>query len=115
MHESESLDDAMEMFDSHIPLTYRERKLILQSLYDLAFREGARQGRLAGVAAVQNEVRQALSGIDPRRAYPTSFFTGVLRGFLPREPGEEYADPTTAIRRNLEETTRLKIDGRHVN
>jgi hypothetical protein len=78
IHPSESIEDAMTMLDSRLPLTYGERKLIVQSLWDLAFREGARQGRLAGIEHVHNTLR------------------------------EEYEDPTTAIRANLTKKARIR-------
>lgn len=57
VHEATSLEDAYAMFDGHVPLTAREKRYILESLYDLAFREGARQGRMAGRESVYGEIK----------------------------------------------------------
>lgn len=79
IHEPGSVEDALTMLDSRIPLTYAERKFVVQGLYDLAFREGARQGRLAGTEAAQAE---------------------ILHG--------EYTDPTASIREHLTEKARTR-------
>jgi hypothetical protein len=55
VHPSESTEDAIAMLDSRIPLTAKERRLIVESLWHVAFREGAKQGRLAGIEAAQAE------------------------------------------------------------
>lgn len=53
LHLPVSIEDAMTMLDSRIPLTYSERKMIVEGLWDLAFSEGAKQGREAGTEATQ--------------------------------------------------------------
>lgn len=102
VHESESLADAMAMMDSHVPLTHRERKLIMTSLYDLAFRQGADQGRQAGVEAVQNVIKATMDAIDPETDAGL-YAIAVLRELLPAETPVvgEYADTTQVIREKL--------------
>lgn len=103
VHPATSPQDALEMLEEiHIPLTHSEKKLIVESLWDAAFREGARQGRQAGIEHAESTLRNF--GLD----WPAD----VLRA-EPRTPREEYEDPTIAIRRRLE--ARTKIDGRYTN
>lgn len=132
VHPAESLDDALKMFDSHIPLTHRERKLILQSLYDLAFKAGKEEG----VEMAQNIVKAMLDSNVPldyhqkeminTSLYDLAFQEGARQGrqagyeaaeadikarmILGEQPAPpeaevtgEYADPTTAIRKHLED------------
>lgn len=87
IHPATSVKDAIEQLDSHIPLVHAERELIVQSLWDLAFREGAKQGRQAGY-----EAAQALDTLD-------------------REPRDEYPDPTTVIRDRLADKARQRDGG----
>lgn len=108
VHEATSLEDALNMLDSHVPLTFRERKMIITSLYDLAFRDGAKQGRQAGTEAVQNIIRGMISALDPSRAGENYAIT-VLQVLLPvqeQEVAVEYTDTTTVIRRHLEDKQR---------
>jgi len=77
----------MTMLDSRIPLTYAERKMIIDGLYDLAFK--------AGMAAHQKQLHDELQEIaDNYRAE-------TYRNYRP-----EYEDPTTTIRRRLEDKDR---------
>ena len=48
------IDEAVDKLDSRLPLTYRELRGITTALYDTAFDEGARQGRMAGVEHAQS-------------------------------------------------------------
>lgn len=57
VHEPTSPQDAMEMLDSRLPLLHSEKKLITYGLYDLGFREGAAQGRLAGIEAEKKRLK----------------------------------------------------------
>lgn len=102
-----NVEDAMLMLDSRTPLTHQERKLVAQSLYDLAFREGARQGRQAGVEHVQNVIREKIAMLSPANEMHNYAIT-VLQGFLPQptDPLVEYPDTTTTIRHQLEEKQR---------
>ena len=90
VHPVTSIDDALTQLDTRVPLLHSELVLIVQSLYDLAFREGARQGRQAGVEAMQNAGREQE---DP----------GLLV-----DPGLSYRDPTTIIRERLAATERAR-------
>jgi len=81
----------MNMLDSHVPLTHRERKLIVTSLYDLAFREGARQGRQAGVEQVQNVISATVDAIDPSTEKGL-FARAILRELLPANEIPNYAE-----------------------
>jgi hypothetical protein len=91
VHPAESIDDAVTMLDSRIPLTYRERMMIVQSLWDLAFREGARQGRLAGYEAATAD---ALDRLDAEA--------------VAADVRREYPDTTTVIRKNLTAKARVR-------
>ena len=107
VHPAESLNDALSMLDSHIPLTFRERKMILTGLYDTAFRDGAKQGRQAGTEAVHADIRSAVSQLqnDPAVQAPMSRVDVVelLEALLPPVPVQavEYRDPTDVIREKL--------------
>lgn len=106
VHPAENLADAFAMFDGHVPLTAREKKLILQSLYDLAFREGARQGRQAGIEHMQNQVRARIDQLDPQHEVDHHII-GIMESLLPQPvPHMEYPDPTTTIRTALENKQR---------
>lgn len=107
VHHSESLADALTMLDSHVPLTYRERKLIVESLYDLAFREGARQGRQAGTESVYAEIRSKAAEYSPSNEVDNYIIT-VLETLLPPSQRGEYADPTAVIRENLADRARTR-------
>lgn len=101
VHAAESLDDAMKMFDSHVPLTFREKKLILESLYDLGFRDGARQGRQAGVEAARTDLKA--------KARELGCSEKMVSDLLPLEEAEAvtvHQDPTVKIRRHLEDKQR---------
>lgn len=103
VHPAKSAQDALEMLEEiHIPLTHAEKKLIVESLWDAAFREGARQGRQAGIEHAESVLRNY--GLD----WPAD----VLHA-APQTPRAEYEDPTTTIRRKLAD--RAKIDGRYTN
>lgn len=97
IHPVTSLQDALDQLDSHIPLLHAERKLIVQSLWDLAFREGAKQGRQAGVEHVQNRLREVAVEITDRTSYRV--LADIADSF--DDPRSEYQDPTTAIRERL--------------
>lgn len=114
-HPSESVEDALTMLDSRIPLTARERRLIVESLYDLAFREGARQGRQAGIEHTETEMRHKVRQFCLAHDLDTSVWTDCLFGGA--EQRAEYPDPTTAIREKLtaKAAARTKIDGRYTN
>jgi hypothetical protein len=104
VHPSTSIDDAVTQLDSRVPLLHSERLLIAQSLYDLAFREGARQGRLAGIEAVQNRLREyawQLRKYPGRNTDSTDETLDRLAAEFNRTR-KEYEDPTVAIRRRLE-------------
>lgn len=101
IHESTSVADAMDQLDSRIPLTHRELKFVITSLYDLAFREGARQGRQAGAEHVHNQIHEAMADLSVNN--PARIILGSL---LPVTTETQYQDPTDKIRRNLEEKQR---------
>lgn len=84
IHKSESVEDAVNMLDTRIPLLQWEITLIIQSLYDNAFREGAKQGRQAG--------------IESANVLATD---GTV---------QEYEEPTTTIRKRLEDKQRQLKD-----
>jgi hypothetical protein len=113
VHPAESLADAMDMFDSHVPLTHREKKLILQSLYDQAFCDGARQGRQAGVEAVHAEIRTMASDYRGRNQIVASRddIANLLESLLPADEPREYMDPTQAIRDELTKKATQRNNG----
>lgn len=111
IHPATSRQDALDQLDSHIPLLHAERKMIVNSLYDLAFREGAKQGRQAGVEHVQNRLREVAAEITDRIAYRV--LADIADSF--DDPRAEYQDPTTAIREKLTNKARTRIDGRYPN
>lgn len=85
IHLPVSKADAMTMLDARIPLTYAERKMIVDGLYDLAYQKG--------IEAERERFKQAMRGaIERVEAIP--MMTG------------EYEDPTRAHRRQLEEKDR---------
>jgi len=107
VHHAKNVEDAIIMLDSRVPLTHQERKIITQSLYDLAFREGARQGRQAGMEAVYAEIRSKASEYSPSSEIDNYILT-VLESFLPPSQHGEYTDTTTAIRERLAEKARTR-------
>ena len=104
IHPATSTEDAISQLDSHIPLVHSERKLIVESLYDLAFREGARQGRLAGIEAAQNHLRTVAAATP----YPQvkDLLLEIAASY--DSPHAEYKDPTTAIREKLADAKRMQ-------
>lgn len=68
VHPPEDVEDALNQLDTRIPLLYSELRVIVQGLWDSAFREGARQGRQAGVEAVQAEYRDPTEAIREKLA-----------------------------------------------
>lgn len=107
IHHAKNVEDAIIMLDSRSPLTHQERKFITQSLYDLAFREGARQGRQAGVEHVYGQIRAKIAEFNPHSDMDRYTIT-VLESFLPVQEPVEYTDTTIAIRRQLEEKQRTR-------
>lgn len=57
IHPALSVEDALTMLDTRIPLLQAEKRMVLQSLWDTAFREGARQGRQAAVEETHHDSR----------------------------------------------------------
>ncbi len=79
IHVPIGVNDALTMLDSRIPLTASERKMIVEGLYNLAFE--------AGVRAEKYRAHDELVQIAQNYS-------------------DEYEDPTTTIRRGLEEKKR---------
>jgi len=94
----------MTQLDTRIPLLYSERKMIVQTLYDLGFNNGASQGRQAGVEAVQNHLRSVAS--DSRDAYTIDLLLAIAALF--DTVHGEYQDPTQAIRDRLTARVRAR-------
>lgn len=88
VHAATSTDDALKMLDNHIPLTFREKELVVTGLYDHAFCEGARQGRQAGMESVQNIVRAMIENFDPANEMD-NYVRTVLATLLPAEEQQE--------------------------
>lgn len=107
IHPATSVKDAIEQLDSHIPLVHAERKLVVQSLWDAAFRDGAKQGRQAGVEAVQNHLRSVAK--DTPDPYTHDLLLALAATF-DTEPGE-YHDPGTVLRENLAAKARQRDGG----
>ena len=97
IHDSTSVEDAMHQLDTRIPLLHREKLLIVRSLYDLGFREGARQGRQAGIEHVQQRLRDI--SVETPSHQLRALLLDVAGSF--DDPRSEYRDPTTAIRERL--------------
>jgi hypothetical protein len=93
----------MEQLDARIPLLHTERKLIVESLYDLAFRDGAWQGRRAGIEAVQAHIR-SVAAETPTCA---PLLLAIADSFDLNREGE-YADPTKIIREKLSAKARAR-------
>ena len=95
VHPSAGVTDAITQLDSRIPLLHSERELIVQSLWDLAFNTGAKQGRMAGVEAVQNHIRSVAADTPACRdlllAIAASF--DAVHG--------EYTEPGQSLRERL--------------
>lgn len=107
VHDSISVEDAMNQLDTRIPLLYREQLQIVESLYDLGFNTGAKQGREAGVEHVQNRLREIA------RQAPDTPSRVLLEDIAASfdSPHAEYKDPTTVIREKLTAKARAR-DGR---
>lgn len=111
LHLPVSVDDAMIMLDSRIPLTYAERKMIVEGLFEL--------GCKTGIEAEKNRLRkiaEELRGESP----VTNTMATLLDSWVDADGtrwAREYTDPTTQIRENLtrKAAERTKIDGRHLN
>jgi hypothetical protein len=104
IHPATSQEDALTQLDSHIPLLHSERKLIVESLYDLAFRDGAKQGRQAGVEHVQNRLRE-IAGATPH-APVRDLLTEIADSF--DSPHAEYRDPGQVLREKLTAKSRAR-------
>ena len=128
VHPATSVDDALAMLDCRVPLINTERQMIVQGLWDTAFRSGARQGRLAGIEAekkrlgdiaaqwrsgdrghepvtiTRDEVAGLLESIADIEAFEET--VDILRDpetlTAIAEADAEYEEPTTTIRRRLE-------------
>ena len=117
VHHAQSAEDAIVMLDSRMPLTHQERKLIVESLYDLAFREGARQGRQAGIESVHAEIRTLIHEYrdqptdDRMFAFKRSDIAGLLETLLPPSSPREYSDTTQVIREKLAAKARQRVNG----
>lgn len=90
IHPPVSIDDAMTMLDSRVPLTFAERCTVVKGLYRLAFAEG----REAGIKS--ERARMAIVGEEIQR--------GVDQAV--EQIAGEYEDTTARIRRQLEEKDR---------
>ena len=128
VHPAASVEDALAMLDCRVPLTSNERKLIVQGLWDAAFRSGARQGRLAGIEAEKKRLgdlaanyrigadevirlrRSEVAGLLESIADIEAFEETVdilrdpeaLAAIAEAEAEQEYEEPTATIRRRLE-------------
>jgi hypothetical protein len=101
-----SVEDALTMLDSRIPLTAGERRMIVNGLYNLAFK--------AGVDSERNRLRQIAAS---ERSFGHRDFASHIEQAVntTADAVAEYEDTTTAIRRGLEAKQRNKIDGRYPN
>lgn len=111
IHPATSIKDAISQLDSHIPLVHAERELIVQSLWDLAFREGAKQGRLAGVEAVQNHLRSVAKDVVLADPAARDLLLAIAATFDTEPEPKEYRDPTTTIREQLADKARQRDGG----
>lgn len=107
IHAATSAQDALDQLDSHIPLLHAERKLIVESLYDLAFRDGASQGRLAGVEHVQNRLREIAGATADIQAH--NLLLSIADSLS--DPRAEYRDPGTVLREKLADKVRTRNGG----
>lgn len=107
-----SVADAIDMLDTRIPLLHREIGQITQSLYDTAFREGASQGRQAGIEYATSILRRSAATLDktadewdretPRLAGLLLHLADTLDPAVETEPVlREYREPTEVIRERL--------------
>lgn len=83
VHFPKSVEDAMTMLDSRIPLTASERKMIVQGLYDL--------GRHAGYESAQRQLHEYMQRAANRLGTTLEVTEGV----------KEYREPTDVIRERL--------------
>lgn len=88
VHVPTSIDDAMVMLDSRVPLTYAERKMIVEGLWNLAFEKGVEAER----KRLRDLMVKALDDVKNK----------TILG------APEYEDPTTSIRRKLEFKSRSR-------
>ena len=93
IHLPVGINDALTMLDSRVPLTAGERKMIVEGLYDLAYKAGERAERL--------RIKEAVEKIFRDDMHMTPMVTG------------EYQDPTTTIRRKLEHKNQMIRDLTH--
>lgn len=107
IHPALGVNDAIAQLDSHIPLLHVERELIVQTLWDLAFNTGAKQGRLAGVEAVQNRLREIADAASDHQ------IRSLLRDIADSydSPHAEYKDPGTVLREKLAGKIRQRDGG----
>jgi hypothetical protein len=87
------INDALTMLDSRVPLTTGERKMIVDGLYNLAFREG--------IESEKNRLMQMAA--DARSSGHRDFASHIEQAVDPIAGIAEYEDPTTRIRRRLAE------------
>lgn len=119
VHAAESADDAIDMLDTRVPLLYSERKYICETLWDSAFQIGAKQGRQAGWESANDAANARLEKLitalqsDPDMMFSAGQVAETLQKMC--EPGidvlrvrTEYAEPTAAIRRRLEDRLRTR-------
>lgn len=57
VHPATSVEDALVMLDTRVPLLQSERRMIVDGLWRTAFKAGAQQGRLAGMEAEKKRLR----------------------------------------------------------
>jgi hypothetical protein len=107
VHPSTSVEDAMTQLDTRIPLLYREQLQIVESLYDLGFDTGAKQGREAGIEHVQNRLREIARATTNNAS--CNLLLDIADSF--DSPHAEYRDPTTMIREKLTAKARAR-DGK---
>lgn len=106
-----SVEDAVDMLDTRIPLLYREIQQVCQSLYDT--------GRREGVEYTTGILRRAAARVEESGDPENQRLAGLLlhiADVLDKSAEEvtdaraEYLDPTHAIRERLTEKAR-KRDG----
>lgn len=93
-----AIKEAMDLVTStRLPLLYSEVREIMQGVWDAAFREGASQGRKAGIEAVQHRLREIAAETTDIRV--KELLLSIADSY--DSPHAEYKDPTTAIRERL--------------
>lgn len=123
IREAESVDDALRMLHGPLVLTYQEKKMILESLWARGVEEGVEAERRRAREALDERLLAEIGMLNPASVIDWHVI-GVLKrclsspetahvhdddGTVEGCPGcfaREYEDPTTTIRRRLEDRQR---------